>query len=62
MPVLLATVTPGAIIDETTAQSLAALPHVTRVHLGDGGHFVPDRHGRALGHAIGGWLNGHAQK
>jgi haloalkane dehalogenase len=62
VPVLLATVTPGAIIDETTARGLTALPHVTRVHLGDGGHFVPDQHGTALGHAIRGWLSGHAQK
>ena len=59
VPVLLATVTPGAIIDEATAQSLTALPHVTRVHLGDGGHFVPDQHGTALGHAIRGWLSDH---
>jgi hypothetical protein len=33
--------------------------HVTRVHLGNGGHFVPDQHGTALGHAIRGWLSDH---
>jgi hypothetical protein len=58
VPALLATVTPGAVIDEATAQSLTAMQHVTRVHLGEGGHFVPDQHGTALGHAIRGWLNG----
>jgi hypothetical protein len=56
VPVLLATVTPGAIIDEATARSMTALPHVTRVHLGNGGHFVPDQHGTALGYAIRSWL------
>jgi haloalkane dehalogenase len=57
LPVLLVTVTPGAIVDEPTARSLDGLAHVTRVHLGEGGHFVPDHHGAALGHAIRGWLS-----
>jgi len=49
----------SAIIDEATARNLTALPHVTRVHLGNGGHFVPDQYGTALGHAIRGWLGDH---
>jgi haloalkane dehalogenase len=60
VPTLLATVTPGAIVDDDTALSLAALPHVTRTHLGEGGHFVPDQRGTALGHAIRDWLRGQA--
>jgi haloalkane dehalogenase len=57
VPTLLATVTPGAIVDDATARSLTALPHVTRTHLGPGGHFVPDQHGPALGRAILDWLD-----
>jgi hypothetical protein len=57
VPTLLATVTPGAIVDDDTARNLTALPHVTRAHLGEGGHFVPDQHGAALGHAIRDWLD-----
>lgn len=57
VPTLLATVTPGAIVDDDTARSLTALPHVTRAHLGEGGHFVPDQQGTALGRAIRDWLD-----
>jgi haloalkane dehalogenase len=57
VPTLLATVTPGAIVDDDTARSLTSLPHVTRAHLGQGGHFVPDQHGTALGRAIRDWLD-----
>jgi haloalkane dehalogenase len=57
VPTLLATVTPGAIVDADTARNLTALPHVTRAHLGEGGHFVPDQHGTVPGHAIRDWLN-----
>jgi haloalkane dehalogenase len=56
VPTLLATVTPGAIVDDDTARSLTSLSHVTRVHLGEGGHFVPDQHGTALARAIRDWL------
>jgi haloalkane dehalogenase len=57
VPTLLATVTPGAIVDDDTARSLTALSHVTRAHLGEGGHFVPDQHDTALGRAIRDWLD-----
>lgn len=55
-PTLLVTVTPGAIVDEPTAQSLERIPTLTRVHLGPGGHFIPDHHGVSLANTIDRWL------
>lgn len=61
-PTLLATVSPGAIVDEKTAGALAALPHVTRVELGAGGHFVPDELGAPLAAAVLQWLGDAADQ